>query len=133
MYEADLAIPIKCMPFLWALTLIRFTWSPVWLCLFSNIRMVPGYRRWLKGFHMALANLGGRRYNAWLRAKVARNLADSRPQIPHREVDRRMAERVAAPADHCLITHATRLPGNMVVRSSHQSCYSYETKVVARG
>lgn len=35
-------------------------------------------------------------YNAWLRAKVAGNLAGSRLQIPHHEVDRRMAERVAS-------------------------------------
>lgn len=35
-------------------------------------------------------------YNASLRAKVARNLADPRPQIPHGEVERRMAERIAA-------------------------------------
>lgn len=35
-------------------------------------------------------------YNASLRARVARNLADSRPQIPHSEMERRMAERIAA-------------------------------------
>lgn len=35
-------------------------------------------------------------YNAWLCAKVAGNLADSRPQIPHHEVERRMAGRIAA-------------------------------------
>lgn len=35
-------------------------------------------------------------YKAWLRTKVAGNFADSRPKIPHDEVERRMAERVAA-------------------------------------
>jgi len=35
-------------------------------------------------------------YKAWLRTKVAENFADSRPKIPHDEVERRMAERVAA-------------------------------------
>lgn len=35
-------------------------------------------------------------YNVWLRAKVAGNLADSRSQIPHHEVERQMAERIAA-------------------------------------
>mgnify|MGYP000297747017 FL=1 len=34
-------------------------------------------------------------YNEWLRAKVADSLADSRPAIPHDEVERRMAERFA--------------------------------------
>jgi len=31
-------------------------------------------------------------YNAWLRAKVTGNLVDSRPQIPHHEVEYQMAE-----------------------------------------
>jgi len=35
-------------------------------------------------------------YNAWLRAKVERARADPRPPIPHDEVERRMAERLAA-------------------------------------
>lgn len=34
-------------------------------------------------------------YNEWLRAKVAASLADTRPAIPHDEVERRMAERFA--------------------------------------
>ena len=34
-------------------------------------------------------------YTAWLQAKVAANLADPRPSIPHDEVERRMAERLA--------------------------------------
>ncbi|CZT26442.1 stability determinant [Pseudomonas amygdali pv. morsprunorum] len=34
-------------------------------------------------------------YTAWLRAKVEASLADSRPAIPHDEVERRMAERLA--------------------------------------
>ncbi|MBL6304577.1 stability determinant [Escherichia coli] len=34
-------------------------------------------------------------YNEWLRAKVATSLADTRPAIPHDEVERRMAERFA--------------------------------------
>ncbi|PUA41529.1 stability determinant [Pseudomonas protegens] len=33
-------------------------------------------------------------YTAWLRAKVAESLADSRPPITHDEVERRMAERL---------------------------------------
>jgi len=33
-------------------------------------------------------------YTAWLQAKVAASLADSRPAIPHDEVERRMAERL---------------------------------------
>ena len=32
-------------------------------------------------------------YTAWLRTKVASSLADTRPAIPHDEVERRMAER----------------------------------------
>jgi hypothetical protein len=35
-------------------------------------------------------------YTAWLRKKVAASLADPRPGIPHDEVERRMAERLAA-------------------------------------
>lgn len=34
-------------------------------------------------------------YSAWLQAKVAASLADPRPPIPHDEVERRMAERLA--------------------------------------
>jgi hypothetical protein len=34
-------------------------------------------------------------YTAWLQAKVAASLADPRPSIPHDEVERRMAERLA--------------------------------------
>lgn len=34
-------------------------------------------------------------YTAWLQAKVAASLADPRPPIPHDEVERRMAERLA--------------------------------------
>lgn len=34
-------------------------------------------------------------YTAWLRAKVEASLADPRPAIPHDEVERRMAERLA--------------------------------------
>ncbi|GAN89869.1 hypothetical protein Gbfr_008_001 [Gluconobacter frateurii M-2] len=34
-------------------------------------------------------------YTAWLQAKVATSLADPRPSIPHDEVERRMAERLA--------------------------------------
>ncbi len=34
-------------------------------------------------------------YTAWLRAKVTASLADPRPAIPHDEVERRMAERLA--------------------------------------
>lgn len=34
-------------------------------------------------------------YTVWLRAKVAASLADPRPSIPHDEVERRMAERLA--------------------------------------
>jgi len=34
-------------------------------------------------------------YVAWLQAKVAASLADPRPAIPHDEVERRMAERLA--------------------------------------
>lgn len=34
-------------------------------------------------------------YTAWLQAKVAASLADPRPVIPHDEVERRMAERLA--------------------------------------
>lgn len=34
-------------------------------------------------------------YAVWLRAKVAASLADPRPSIPHDEVERRMAERLA--------------------------------------
>ena len=33
-------------------------------------------------------------YTAWLQAKVAASLADSRPALPHDEVERRMAERL---------------------------------------
>ena len=34
-------------------------------------------------------------YTAWLQAKVAASLADPRPAIPHDEVERRMAQRLA--------------------------------------
>ncbi|EGE48454.1 MULTISPECIES: hypothetical protein [Acetobacter] len=34
-------------------------------------------------------------YTAWLQAKVAASLADPRPPIPHDEIERRMAERLA--------------------------------------
>lgn len=34
-------------------------------------------------------------YTAWLQAKVAASLSDPRPAIPHDEVERRMAERIA--------------------------------------
>ncbi|MQT44259.1 stability determinant [Pseudomonas sp. FSL R10-0765] len=34
-------------------------------------------------------------YTVWLRAKVSASLADPRPAIPHDEVERRMAERLA--------------------------------------
>lgn len=34
-------------------------------------------------------------YTAWLQAKVAASLADPRPPVPHDEVERRMAERLA--------------------------------------
>ena len=34
-------------------------------------------------------------YTAWLQAKVAASLADPRPGIPHDEIERRMAERLA--------------------------------------
>ncbi|MDR2239866.1 MAG: hypothetical protein LBE33_05430 [Zoogloeaceae bacterium] len=34
-------------------------------------------------------------YTAWLQAKIAASLADPRPAIPHDEVERRMAERLA--------------------------------------
>lgn len=34
-------------------------------------------------------------YTRWLQAKVAASLADPRPPIPHDEVERRMAERLA--------------------------------------
>lgn len=43
-------------------------------------------------------------YNEWLQAKVAASLADPRPPIPHDEVERRMAERIAA----LKAKHATR-------------------------
>lgn len=35
-------------------------------------------------------------YDAWLRAKVDKSLSDTRPSLPHDEVERRMAERLAA-------------------------------------
>jgi len=35
-------------------------------------------------------------YDAWLCAKVARNLGDLRARLPHEEVERRMAERIAS-------------------------------------
>ncbi|MBS1029742.1 type II toxin-antitoxin system RelB family antitoxin [Gluconobacter albidus] len=34
-------------------------------------------------------------YTTWLQTKVAASLADPRPPIPHDEVERRMAERLA--------------------------------------
>ncbi|OUI88672.1 stability determinant [Acetobacter persici] len=34
-------------------------------------------------------------YTAWLQAKVAASLADPRPPIPHDEIERRMAKRLA--------------------------------------
>jgi hypothetical protein len=34
-------------------------------------------------------------YTAWLQAKVAASLADSRPAVPHDEIERRMTERLA--------------------------------------
>ncbi|WP_248886499.1 type II toxin-antitoxin system RelB family antitoxin [Acidithiobacillus acidisediminis] len=34
-------------------------------------------------------------YTAWLQAKTAASMADPRPGIPHDEVERRMAERLA--------------------------------------
>lgn len=34
-------------------------------------------------------------YTVWLQAKVAASLADPRPGIPHDEIERRMAERLA--------------------------------------
>jgi hypothetical protein len=34
-------------------------------------------------------------YTAWLQAKVADSLADPRPAVPHDEIERRMAERLA--------------------------------------
>ncbi|WP_296249424.1 hypothetical protein [uncultured Stenotrophomonas sp.] len=34
-------------------------------------------------------------YDEWLREKVARSMADPRPAVPHDEVERRMAERIA--------------------------------------
>jgi len=34
-------------------------------------------------------------YTVWLRAKVSASLADPRPAIPHDEIERRMAERLA--------------------------------------
>lgn len=33
-------------------------------------------------------------YDAWLNQKLAASLADARPNIPHSEVERRMAERI---------------------------------------
>ena len=33
-------------------------------------------------------------YDAWLTEKIAASLADTRPNVPHSEVDRRMAERI---------------------------------------
>lgn len=33
-------------------------------------------------------------YDAWLNQKLAASLADTRPNIPHSEVERRMAERI---------------------------------------
>lgn len=39
-------------------------------------------------------------YTAWLKAKVASSLADSRPAIPHDEVERRMAERLQRLREH---------------------------------
>ena len=34
-------------------------------------------------------------YTAWLQVKTAASMADPRPGIPHDEVERRMAERLA--------------------------------------
>ena len=34
-------------------------------------------------------------YKAWLQAKTASSIADQRPSIPHDEIERRMAERLA--------------------------------------
>ncbi|EBQ7118295.1 stability determinant [Salmonella enterica] len=34
-------------------------------------------------------------YNEWLKAKVAASLADTRPAVPHDEVERRMMDRFA--------------------------------------
>ncbi|MHB1737715.1 MAG: type II toxin-antitoxin system RelB family antitoxin [Acidithiobacillus sp.] len=34
-------------------------------------------------------------YTAWLQAKTAASMADPRPSIPHDEIERRMAERLA--------------------------------------
>lgn len=34
-------------------------------------------------------------YTAWLQAKIAASLADPRPAVPHDEIERRMAERLA--------------------------------------
>ena len=34
-------------------------------------------------------------YTAWLQAKTAASIADQRPGIPHDEIERRMAERLA--------------------------------------
>jgi len=34
-------------------------------------------------------------YTAWLRAKIAKSIADPRPKIPHDEVMRRVDERIA--------------------------------------
>jgi hypothetical protein len=34
-------------------------------------------------------------YTTWLQAKVAKSLSDTRPAIPHDEIERRMAERIA--------------------------------------
>src|SRR6218665_1426831 len=39
-------------------------------------------------------------YTEWLRAKVAASLADPRPAIPHDEVERRMAQRLAQLRKH---------------------------------
>jgi hypothetical protein len=39
-------------------------------------------------------------YTAWLQTKVANSLADSRPAIPHDEIERRMAERLAQLRQH---------------------------------
>ena len=36
----------------------------------------------------------GSSYDAWLNEKVAASLASTRPNIPHSEVERRMAERI---------------------------------------
>ncbi|MHB8226097.1 type II toxin-antitoxin system RelB family antitoxin [Acidithiobacillus sp.] len=34
-------------------------------------------------------------YTTWLQAKIAASMADPRPCIPHDEIERRMAERLA--------------------------------------